>query len=197
METDRLRLLTLVRERAFRRGRFRLSSGRESDFYLDCKQVTLSAEGLSLVGRLLLAAIRGFGGAPVAAGGLTLGADPLAAAVALASEDAVARAEPGARRIDAFIVRKEPKTHGTEQWIEGTSSLVAGAEVVVLEDVITTGASTIRAIERCREAGLRVIGAVALVDREEDGGRAAVMEAGGCPVVALFTKGEIAREGRS
>src|SRR5438045_3823480 len=123
----RTRLLALLRTRALRRGHFVLSSGKESTFYLDCKKVTLQAEGLSLIGQLFYELVRKLPEAPVAAGGLTLGADPLAAAVALASQAA------GDRTLDAFIVRKEPKGHGTNQYIEGTAALVEGAPVVVLE----------------------------------------------------------------
>src|SRR5258705_3773947 len=113
---SRSRLLSLLRTRALRRGRFVLSSGKESDFYLDCKKVTLDAEGLALVGQLFHEAIARFPVAPVAAGGLTLGADPLAAAVALASHAAaLASGRPRAHGIDDFIVRKEPKGHGTNQ----------------------------------------------------------------------------------
>lgn len=182
--SDRPRLIELLRERAVRRGRFVLSSGKESDFYLDSKQVTLHAEGLALVGRLFWQAIATLPEPPVAAGGLTLGADPLAAAVALASHAA-------GTPIDAFIVRKEAKGHGTGAYLEGTRALVAGAPVVVLEDVITTGASTLRAIERCQAAGLRVVGVVALIDRQEDDGLGAVARAAEAPVTAICTKAEL------
>ena len=182
--SDRERLIELLRQRAVRRGRFVLSSGKESDFYLDSKQVTLHAEGLALVGRLFWSAIAALPERPVAAGGLTLGADPLAAAVALASHAAGAP-------IDAFIVRKEPKGHGTGAFLEGTQALSPGAAVVVLEDVITTGASTLRAIERCRTVGLRVVGVVALIDREEDAGLAAVEAVAGAPVIAICKKSEL------
>jgi orotate phosphoribosyltransferase len=180
---DRARLLALLREKAFRRGRVRLSSGKESDFYIDCKQVSLDPEGLVLIGRLFLAAIEALPERALAAGGLTLGADPLAAAVALTSHLA-------GRPIAAFLVRKEPKAHGTRAWIEGTSALQPGTPVAILEDVITTGASTLRAIERAREAGLHVVGVVALVDREEEEGRQRIEAEGGVVVRALFRRGD-------
>lgn len=199
---DKSRLLALVRTRALRRGHFVLSSGKESTFYLDCRQVTLQAEGLALIGRLFLSVIEQLPERPVAAGGLTLGADPLAVAVALASQAALAIAgsaprlpgEASRSAIDAFIVRKEPKGHGTGQWLEGTAALVPGAPVVVLEDVITTGASTLRALERCREAGLRVVGVVALIDRQEDEGLGRVAAAAAAPVHALFRRSELLEE---
>ncbi len=181
---DRTRLLALVRERALRLGRIRLSSGRESDYYLDCKQVSLDPEGLTLIGRLMLAEIEALPKRVVAAGGLTLGADPLAAAVALASHAA-------ARPIAAFIVRKEPKAHGTRAWIEGTAALAPGAPVAILEDVITTGASTLRAIGHAREAGLEVVGVIAVVDRGEDDGRARIEREAGVPVRSLLGRAEI------
>jgi orotate phosphoribosyltransferase len=178
---DRQRLLTLLREKAYRRGKVRLSSGKESDFYIDCKQVSLDPEGLVLIGRLFFSEIQRLPGPVAAAGGLTLGADPLAAAVALTSH---LQGAP----IAAFLVRKEPKSHGTQAWIEGTTALAPGAKVAVLEDVITTGASTLRAIERSRQAGLSVVGVVALVDREEEQGRERIEAETGVPVRALFRR---------
>lgn len=172
---DRARLLELLRELSFQRREVTLSSGRKSDFYIDCKPTVLLAEGHYLVGRLLLGRTPA---AAAAAGGLTLGADPLASALSHASW--LAR-----RPVEAFIVRKEPKGHGTSRWIEGPR-LPDGAEVVVLEDVVTTGASTIKALERVREAGYRPIKVLALVDRLE-GGREAV-EAAGTPLEAVFDR---------
>ena len=171
---ERRRLLQLLRRHAFERRRVVLSSGRESDFYIDCKRVSLLAEGHGLIGRLFLEACP-----PETAGvgGMTLGADPLASAVAAASYAA-------GRPIDAFIVRKEAKGHGTGRWIESPHSLGEGSRVVVVEDVVTTGGSTLRAIERIREAGFVPLKVLALVDREE-GGRDAV-EASGVPLEALF-----------
>ena len=184
---DRARLLSLLREKALRLGRIRLSSGKESDFYFDCKQVSLDPEGLVLLGRLLFAEIKALAEWPAAAGGLTLGADPLAAAVALSSQ-------LSGRPLAAFIVRKEPKSHGTQVWIEGTSALSAGAPVAILEDVVTTGGSTLKAISRAREAGLRVVGVVVVVDREEDDGRERIEQEAGVPVRALFRRRDLLGE---
>jgi orotate phosphoribosyltransferase len=184
---DRARLLQLLRENALRRGRVRLSSGLESDFYIDCKQVSLDPEGLALYGRLALAEVEALPARVVAAGGMTLGADPLAAAVALTSHLL-------GRPLAAFIVRKEPKSHGTRAWIEGTNALRPRAPVAILEDVLTTGASTLRASERAREADLVVAGVVVLVDREEEGGRERVEREAGVPVRSLFRRRDVLGE---
>ncbi len=159
------RLLELLRTRAFAEREVTLSSGLKSNFYIDCKQVTLDAEGALLCGELIHEAIEKLCSTAIAVGGLTMGADPLATATSIASFRA---GKPRA----AFLVRKEPKGHGTNQWVE-SPSLAAGSKVVILEDVITTGASTLRAIERARLAGLEVVYAIGLVDRME-GGREAV-----------------------
>src|ERR1041384_3814115 len=145
----RERLLELLRSRAFQEREVVLSSGRTSNFYLDCKQVSLDAEGATLIGELFHAAIEEIAPQAVAVGGLTLGADPLATATSVVSFLA-------GRPRAAFLVRKEPKGHGTNQWLESTR-LPAGAEVVVVEDVVTTGAATLQAIEGARLAGLRVL----------------------------------------
>ncbi|CAM4527786.1 orotate phosphoribosyltransferase [Corallococcus exiguus] len=182
LERDRARLLEVLTQRSFERRRVVLSSGKESDFYIDCKRTALLAEGHYLIGRLLLEAIRRDAPSAVAAGGLTLGADPLASAVSLTSF-----LEGGGQKpLHAFIVRKEPKGHGTGQWIEGLSALSPGAPVAIVEDVVTTGASTIKAIERAKLEGLTVLGAFALVDRLE-GGREAV-ESAGHRLTTLFTR---------
>jgi orotate phosphoribosyltransferase len=177
-QVKRARLLDLLRTRAFAEREIVLSSGQKSTFYIDCKQISLDAEGACLIGELFDAAIAELAPDAVAVGGLTLGADPLATATSIASFRA-------GRPRSAFIVRKEPKGHGTGQWIESVP-LAAGAKVVVLEDVITTGASTLRAIERARGAGLVVVHALGLVDRLE-GGREAIA-ASNVPLVTLFTR---------
>lgn len=198
--SDRARLLDLLQRLSFERRKVILASGRESDFYIDCKRTALTAEGHVLIGRCLLDRIRRIQPAVRGAGGLTLGADPLASAVALTSFLECERWQPGAPSvqrgpgrppeipspIDAFIVRKDPKGHGTGQWIEGRHTLPAGSRVVVLEDVITTGGSALKAIERCRAEGLEVAACVALVDRRE-GGREAI-EAVGVRVDSLFAR---------
>ena len=177
--SERDRLLDLLTRLAYEKRKVVLSSGRESNFYIDTKQATLSAEGHFLVGRLALAAVRALVPDVQGVGGLTLGADPIASAVSLTS---FLDGQP----VPAFYVRKEPKGHGTNQWIEGKKGLPAQARVCVLEDVVTTGASTLKAVERCRSEGLAVRGVVALVDREE-GGREAV-EAAGVPLRSLFRR---------
>jgi len=179
LEADRARLLALLRALSFERRKVILASGKESDFYIDCKRTALTAEGLALVGRLLFDRIRRVRPLVQGVGGLTLGADPLACATALTS---FLEGEP----VDAFIVRKEPKGHGTGQWIEGRRTLPDGSRVAVLEDVITTGGSAVKASERCRAESLVPVGCFALVDRME-GGREAI-EAQGVPVDALFDR---------
>jgi orotate phosphoribosyltransferase len=175
--TKRSRLLELLRTRAFQEREVTLSSGLKSNFYIDCKQVSLHAEGALLIGELFHFVIEQVASDAVAVGGLTLGADPLATATSVCSHLA------GQPR-DAFIVRKEPKGHGTNQWVE-SAGLPAGAKVVIVEDVVTTGASTLRAIERARAAGLVVLHAVGLVDRLEGGREAVVAET---PLTTLFTR---------
>jgi len=194
----RARLLDLLRELSFERRQVVLASGRESDFYIDCKRTTLTAEGHALIGRLLLEKVRRIAPPVRAVGGLTLGADPIASAVAMASflererwgEPSMSggreRGERAPDPIDAFIVRKEPKGHGTGQWIEGRRTIPDGSRVVVIEDVVTTGGSAIKAIERCRAEALDPVACLALVDRLE-GGRDAI-EAQGVPLDALFTR---------
>jgi len=179
IDRDRARLLELLRTLSFERRKVVLASGRESDFYVDCKRTALTAEGHALVGRLLFDRVRRIEPLPRGVGGLTLGADPIASAVALTSF-------LEGRPVDAFIVRKEPKGHGTGQWIEGRKTIPDGSRVVVIEDVVTTGGSALKAIERCRAEGLEPIACLALVDRLE-GGREAI-EAAGVPLQALFTR---------
>ena len=176
----RQRLHDLLLERSVQRGDFTLASGRRSTFYIDARRTTMSAEGLALIGPLAVERLRARGWAPQAVGGLTLGADPVAYALALA-----ARAHGLA--IDAFSVRKAAKTHGTGRRIEGC--FTPGATVVVVEDVITTGRSALDAIEAVRAEGGRVLGVLAVVDREE-GGREALTAAGHA-VDALLTAREL------
>ncbi|TMB31469.1 MAG: orotate phosphoribosyltransferase [Deltaproteobacteria bacterium] len=178
---ERQRLLELFTKLAYERRKVILRSGKESDFYIDTKQATLTAEGHYLVGRLVLAEVRSLVPDVQAVGGLTMGADPIASAVSLTSFLAD-------RPIPAFYVRKEPKGHGTQQWVEGRKGIPDGSRVCVVEDVVTTGGSTLRAVERCRAEGLDVRGVVALVDRQE-GGREAV-EAAGMKLRSLFLRSD-------
>lgn len=173
-------LITLLATRSAKRGNFTLASGRQSSLYIDARITTMSPDGLALIGPLGLEAIRGAGWKADSVGGLTLGADPIAYAIAYASAatDAPVR---------AFTVRKEPKTHGTGRLIEGPFK--AGDSVVVIEDTITTGSSALRAIDAVRDSGGSVAGVLALVDREE-GGREA-LEARGHRVISLASASEI------
>jgi orotate phosphoribosyltransferase len=174
----RARLLELLRTRAFERKRVVLASGKESDFFIDCKQAVLTAEGHVLVGEAMLEALAVL--APCAAvAGVELGGCPLASAVALTSF------QRGAA-LDAVYVRKDAKDHGSRRLLEGNTRLPAGARVALLEDVVTTGGSTLKAAAKLRDAGYDVAGVVALVDRLE-GGREAI-EADGLRLVALFTR---------
>jgi len=179
--SERNRLLELLVQLAYERRKVVLSSGRESDFYIDTKQATLTSEGHYLVGRLVLDEIRGHFSGAQGVGGMTMGADPIASAVSLTSW---LQASP----LPAFYVRKEPKGHGTTQWIEGKKGLPSPAQVVVVEDVVTTGGATLKAIERCRLEGLQVLGVVALVDREEGG--SAAIEAAGVELRSLFKRSD-------
>jgi orotate phosphoribosyltransferase len=180
---DRERLLELLVALSFERRAVTLRSGAASDFYLDCKQTALNAEGATLIGRALLEAVERLetevGEAALGVGGMTLGADPLATATSLT-------AFANGRRLHAFIVRKEPKGHGTGAWIEGRRNLPDGAPVVLLEDVVTTGGATRQAWAAARTEDLRVLGAVTLVDRLAGGVEA--LRAEGLPTVAVFDR---------
>ena len=192
-------LLSLLAERSFRLGEFKLSSGGTSDYYIDCRATTLHAEGARLTGRVVLDELDRRGWAPDAIGGLTLGADPIVVAAAmLSAQQAQSRAprspnEETRWMIHAFLVRKAEKTHGTKRRIEGFCQ--QGARVVIVDDVCTTGASTIEAMEAVRQAGMNILGVLCLVEREEAGGRANVEKAAdGVPFVALFTARDIREE---
>jgi orotate phosphoribosyltransferase len=163
-------LLDLLAHRSARRGDFTLASGKRSSLYIDARLTTMSPEGLALIGPLGRAAAREWGGGVSAVGGLTMGADPIAYAISYAS--ALLGDAPPLR---AFTVRKEAKAHGTGKLVEGP--FVAGDRVLIVEDVITTGGSALRAADAVRAAGGEIIGILALVDREE-GGREAIAAAG-------------------
>lgn len=178
--TDNESLRHLLLERSVRRGDFVLASGRRSSYYIDCRLATMSAKGMVLIGRMGWDAIRQAGWRPVSVGGLTMGADPVAYAIAAAS---FASDQP----VDAFSVRKEAKDHGTERLIEG--NFKPGDPVVVVEDVITTGESAARALAAVEQAGGSVLGVLAVVDRDQGGRRA--LEADGRRVVVLTTVGDL------
>ena len=177
----RVRLLDLLVKHSYHRApdnRFELSSGKRSNFYIDCKTTTMRGEAMPLVGCEVVAR---FPAGVESVGGLTLGADAIAGATAFYSQTTT-------RPVDSFTVRKSAKSHGMMKFIEGCP----GARVVVVDDVVTTGGSTIDAIRKCREANIEVVGVVVLVDREEGGMDAVRAEAGpGIPVSAVFTKSEL------
>lgn len=162
------RLRTLLLERSVRRGNFILASGRQSSFYIDARLTTMSGEGLIVIGDLALVHLASRAWKPAAVGGLTLGADPVAYAIAAA-------AHRTGVTIDAFTVRKQAKQHGTGKRIEGC--FAAGSPVVIVEDVVTTGGSALEAIRVAEAEGAQVLGVLAVVDREE-GGRPALEQAG-------------------
>jgi orotate phosphoribosyltransferase len=174
----RERLVALLRERSFERKRVILASGRESDFFIDCKQSVLTAEGHALVGDLMFEALDALPACEAVAG-VELGGCPLASAVSLTS---YLRGRP----LPALYVRKEVKDHGSRRLVEGDRALAKGTRVAILEDVITTGGSTLKAVEKLRLSGAEVVGVVALVDRLE-GGAEAIREAG-LPIVSICTR---------
>jgi orotate phosphoribosyltransferase len=174
----RARLLELLKTHAFARRRVVLASGRESDFFIDCKQAVLMAEGHVLAGAVLFEELSRLPSCDAVAG-VELGGCPLASAVALTSYQRLAP-------LDAIYVRKDAKDHGSARLLEGNSRLPAGARIALLEDVVTTGGSTLKAAAKLHGAGYSVVGVIALVDRLE-GGREAV-QAAGLPFVALYTR---------
>ena len=179
LTASRRTLLPLLAKKAYRHGQFTLASGRTSDHYVNCKPVSLSGEGLALLGALMLEHVED---AAVAVAGLTLGADPLVSAVAM-------RAALDGRNLDALIVRKEAKGHGTGAWLEGPLP-EPGSRITVLEDVVTTGGSSLKAVNQLREAGYQVERVVTIVDRQEGGLEA--MTAAGLELRSLFLLDEIA-----
>ncbi len=182
-------LLHLIATLSFRLGDFTLSSGARSDYYIDCRTTTLHAEGGRLAGLALYNLIREHNLQPEAVGGLTMGADPIVSNIASASAWAKLD-QPETPLIHGFLVRKAEKAHGTSRRIEGFFQ--PGARVVVVDDVCTTGASTIQAIEAVRAADMQVVGVLCLVDRQEMGGRAAVEAAAqGAPFLPLFTADDV------
>ena len=178
----RQRLKKLLLQKSYREGKVKLSSGLESDFYIDGKQTTLDAEGAYLCGKLLYEMIRTEGKAIGGVGGMTVGADPLVTAVSLVS---YLDNEP----IPAFIVRKEPKGHGTENYIEGKSNLPAGTKVALLEDVVNTGGTLLDVIDRVIAQGFEVGLVATIVDRQEGGEEA--LAAKGYKLFSVFTREEL------
>ncbi len=175
-------LKTIIRELSYEEREVTLASGRKSNFYFDGKQTTLHSRGGLLVGQAFWEEVKQFGVTIDGVGGLTLGADPIATATSIA-------AQLEGDNVHAFIIRKEPKGHGTGQWLEGRKNLPPGSKVVIVEDVTTTGGSSMKAVERAKEEGLEVVGIVTLVDREE-GAREAI-EGAGQVLRTVFTKSEV------
>ena len=193
----RQQLLTLLAKQSFKLGDFQLSSGARSDYYIDCRTTTLHAEGARLTGLAILDLLAQHHLDPHAVGGLTLGADPLVSAVSIASAQRHLEQGSGSldrsRLIHGFLVRKTEKQHGTGRKIEGFSE--AQAPVLIVDDVCTTGGSTITAIEAARAAEMRVVGIVCLVERAEAKGRPAVeAAANGAPFYSLFTADDVRAE---
>ncbi len=182
MHSARQKLLSTLAQKSFRLGQFKLSSGGTSDYYIDCRVTTLDAIGSRLTGEVFLEEIRQRGWKPQAIGGLTMGADPIVVAVSVVSGE-----------LNGFLVRKAEKQHGTGQRIEGFRE--KGARVVIVDDVCTTGASTVQAIEAAREFGFEVVGAMCLVEREEANGRPHVEKAAApAPFISIFTANDVRKE---
>jgi orotate phosphoribosyltransferase len=182
MSAARQELLKLLAQKSFRLGEFKLSSGGTSDYYIDCRTTTLDARGAQLTGEVFLDEIREQGWEADAIGGLTMGADPIVVAVAVISGD-----------LNGFLVRKAEKQHGTGQRIEGFRE--KGARVVIVDDVCTTGSSTVQAIEAARAFGFEVVGAMCLVEREDAKGRPSVEKAAApANFISIFTANDVRRE---
>ncbi len=186
MASAREELLRMLAEKSFRLGNFKLSSGGTSDYYIDCRLTTLDAQGALRTGETVLQEIQSRGWQADAIGGLTMGADPIVVATSVIS------AQQG-KPVNGFLVRKAEKTHGTGQRIEGFRQ--KAARVVIVDDVCTTGASTIQAIEAAREYGFEIVGVMCLVEREEAGGRPNVEKAAApAPFVSLFSANDVRAE---
>ena len=182
MQLARQKLLTTLAHKSFRLGEFKLSSGGTSDYYVDCRTTTLDAKGSRLTGEVFLEEIRRREWKVQAIGGLTMGADPIVVAVSVVSGE-----------LNGFLVRKAEKEHGTGQRIEGFRE--KGARVVIVDDVCTTGASTVQAIEAARQFGFEIVGVMCLVEREEAKGRESVEKAASpAPFVSIFTANDVRQE---
>jgi orotate phosphoribosyltransferase len=180
------RLASIILDKSYREGEFVLSSGRKSDYYFDCKPTALHPEGAYLIGNIFCEMLGGMDVKGV--GGMTLGADPLVSAVTVVSH-MLKRPLPG------FIVRKQSKGYGTNQYLEGLGNFAPGDRVAMLEDVVTTGGTLLTACERVKDAGLLIVAVLAVLDRQE-GGREN-LAAAGYDLKAIFTRGDlVAAKGR-
>ena len=199
--TPREKLLQLLARQSFKLGEFKLSSGGTSDYYIDCRTTTLHAEGARLTGRVVMDLMQEKSWRPKAIGGMTMGADPIVTAVSIMSAQQIQTRAPARTKpidgeefwIHGFLVRKQEKEHGTGRRIEGFAKKLS--KVVIVDDVCTTGASTIQAIEAAREFGFDIVGVICLVEREEAGGRAAVEKAAApAKFVSVFTAQQVREE---
>jgi len=182
MTSARQQLLGILADKSFRLGEFKLSSGATSDYYIDCRTTTLDSRGAKLTGQTFWEEIQACSWNADAIGGLTMGADPIVVAVSIVSG-----------KLNGFLVRKSEKQHGTGQQIEGFRE--KGARVVIVDDVCTTGASTIQAIDAAREFGFNVVGVMCLVEREEAKGRPNVEKAAAdAPFVSIFTASDVRQQ---
>ena len=184
------RLAKILVERSYKEGDFLLASGRRSDYYFDCRVTALHAEGAELIGNLFFEAVSEIiaSGTPVkGVGGMTMGADPLVSATTVVSSQ---QGKP----LNGLLVRKESKGHGTNQFVEGLANFETGDPVVVLEDVVTTGGSLLKACQRIESAGLKIVAVCCILDREE-GGREKLKEAG-YELKAIFTRRELLEHAR-
>jgi len=174
--------LEAVRSLCYEKRTVKLASGLESDFYIDMKQVLLNAKWIEWMSQAFLELLERYRGQIKGVGGMTMGADPIVTAVSL-------RSSQNGWPLNGFYIRKEPKSHGTSRWVEGLKNFSVGDKVIIMEDVVTTGGSSLKAVERAEEAGLQVLGIIACVDREE-GGREKIEERG-LRFHSLTTKSEI------
>ena len=182
MPSARQKLLSILAHKSFRLGEFKLSSGGTSDYYVDCRTTTLDAKGSRATGEVFLEEIQQRGWKPDAIGGLTMGADPIVVAVSVVSGE-----------LNGFLVRKAEKQHGTGQRIEGFRE--KGARVVIVDDVCTTGSSTIQAIEAARDFGFEVVGVICLIEREDAKGRPNVEKAAApAPFISIFTANDVRKQ---
>ena len=178
-------LKDLILKLSYREGDFTLASGQKSNFYIDLKSTTLHPEGAILIGELAVMRLQQKNLAVEGVGGLTLGADPIATAVSIA-------AFRKGLIWPAFIVRKEPKAHGTSKYLEGEENLRKNSPLLVVEDVVTTGASSIKAVERLQELGYHPVAVFGIVDREQGGGEA--IEKAGLRLLSLLTISDLRKK---
>ncbi len=178
---DRQRFLEILKTLSYEEGDFVLASGKRSTFYIDCKETTLNQEGMFLAGKTMYQMVREIPGIE-AVGGVSIGGDPLVCSVVLSAFSA-------GDKLAGFFIRKEPKGHGTNRWVEGAKNLRPGMNVIILEDVVTTGGSSIKAIDAAENEGYTVKGIVAILDRL-DGGKEAI-EAKGYLFRSIFTLSDL------